>query len=326
MKPDLSLDALLVLDAIARRGSFGAAAEELHRAPSSVTYAVQKLEERLGVMLFDRRGHRAVLTPAGELLLNEGRELLTLADGITRNVRQVATGWEAELRIAVGDVVPWWGIFTLCGVFDDTGAPTRLRLSTEVLGGTWDALFSGRADLVIGAVGEVPAGGGYAFQPLGEVEFVFVVAPGHPLAGEPEPLPADLVRRYRAVAAADSSRGLAPRTVGLLPGQPVLTVSDLSVKRLAQIRGLGVGHLPRHLVAEDLAAGRLVEKVTEEGVDRRFRACCAWRRRNRGKALAWFRERLRGKGREWFAVSSSARGGAEEERARYRGSSSKTGV
>ena len=57
----LSLDALQVLDAIDRRGSFAAAAEELHRVPSAITYSVQQVEEGLDVLLFDRGGHRAKL-------------------------------------------------------------------------------------------------------------------------------------------------------------------------------------------------------------------------------------------------------------------------
>jgi hypothetical protein len=61
----LSLDALLVLDAIARKGSFAAAAEELHRVPSAITYTVQKLEQDLDVQLFDRSGHRAAY-PTGK--------------------------------------------------------------------------------------------------------------------------------------------------------------------------------------------------------------------------------------------------------------------
>lgn len=302
MRLGISLDALLVLDAIARRGSFASAAGELHRAPSSVTYAIQKLEDSLGVPLFDRRGHRAHLTSAGETLLREGRDLLTMADGVERNVKRIATGWEAELRIAVGDLIPYAKMIDLCEAFYRVAPDTRLRLSAEVLGGTWDALVSGRADLVIGAPGDGPPGGGYALHPLGEVEFVFVVAPHHPLAVEAEPLSLDLIRRHRAVAAADSSRGLPPRTVGLLPGQNVFTVPDLEVKRLAQKRGLGVGYLPRHLIVGDIAAGHLIVKATEDGISSRHTLYYAWRTRNQGKALAWFKEQLCGDdpGFDWF--------------------------
>jgi DNA-binding transcriptional LysR family regulator len=61
----LSLEAIEVLDAIARKGSFAAAAESLFRVPSAVTYTVRKLEDDLGVSLFNRTGHRAELTEAG---------------------------------------------------------------------------------------------------------------------------------------------------------------------------------------------------------------------------------------------------------------------
>ena len=292
MKTGINLDALIVLDSIVRRGSFAAAAKELYRVPSSITYAIQKLEDNLEVTLVDRHGHRAHLTPAGEALLREGRDLLALADGVERNIKRVATGWEAELRIAVGDLIPYAKVLDLCEVFYKIAPDTRLRLSTEVLGGTWDALVSGRADLIIGAPGDGPPGGGYALHPLGEVEFVFVVAPHHPLAKETEPLTNDLIRKYRAVAAADSSRGLAPRTVALLPGQQVLTVADLHQKADAQKRGLGVGHLPRHLIESDIAAGDLLVKATEDGASTLHMIYYAWRTRHQGKALNWFKQQM----------------------------------
>ena len=79
MSIKLSLDSIEVLDAIARKGSFAAAAESLFRVPSAITYTVRKLEEDLGVALFDRNGHRAMLTEAGTELLREGRRLLEAA-------------------------------------------------------------------------------------------------------------------------------------------------------------------------------------------------------------------------------------------------------
>ena len=69
----ISLEALQVLDAIDRKGSFATAADDLHRVPSAVTYSVRQLESALGIEVFDRSGHRAVLTEAGLELLKEGR-------------------------------------------------------------------------------------------------------------------------------------------------------------------------------------------------------------------------------------------------------------
>lgn len=288
----LSLDALMVLDSIDRNGSFAAAAEELHRVPSAVTYAVQKLEQDLNVSLFARTGRRAQLTPAGQELLHEGRRLLRAAQELEARTQRVAHGWEAELRIAVSDLIPLTSIYPLVQRFYQTDCGTRLRISTEVLGGGWDALFTGRADLIVGADGEGPPGGGYAVHPWTEVQFVFAVAPQHPLAASPEPLTSAELLRHRAISAADSSRHLAPRTVGLLSGQDVLTVPDTAAKLRAQRLGVGVGFVPRHLVQEDFAQGTLVAKQVEEEKPKALLSL-AWRTSHRGKALHWFVKELK---------------------------------
>ena len=138
----LTLDSLEVLDAIDRRGSFAAAAGELHRVPSAITYSVQQMEEALDVLLFDRRGHRAKLTEAGRELLEEGRHLLRAAAELECRVKQVSKGWEAELRIAVDAIIGAEKLLGLVSEFYEAGTGTRLRFLHEVLGGTWDALAS----------------------------------------------------------------------------------------------------------------------------------------------------------------------------------------
>ncbi len=287
----LSLDALRVLDAIDRNGSFAAAAAELHRVPSALSYTVGKLERDLGVRVFDRSGHRAVLTPAGDELLTEGRRLLQAAGELEARVKRVATGWEGELRIAVDHLVPVTRLLTTVAAFYAEHPGTRLRLAHEVYGGTWDALVAGRADLAVGATGEGPPGGGIATRALGTVAMVFAVAPGHPLVEVPEPIPAETIERHRAVAVGDTSRNLPPRTAGLLDGQDVLTVPDLATKLEAHRQGLGVGYLPATLVEREVAAGRLVVKAVE-GPELSARCVVAWPTGADGKALAWFVDRL----------------------------------
>lgn len=287
----LTLDSLQVLDAIERKGSFAAAAEELFRVPSAMTYTVQKLEQDLGVRLFDRSGHRAKLTPAGEELLKEGRNLLRAANDLECRVKRVATGWEAELNIAYDDIVPAGRLFPMLADFYREASGTRVRLGAEVLGGCWDALLSGRADVVIAAPGDGPAGGGYTTRLLGYQDWVFAVTPDHPLARLPEPLKRDDIFSHRAVAVADSSRSLPPRTTGLLSGQDVLTVPNIRAKLEAQEAGLGVGHLPLYLAQTAAAAGRLVIKQTED-TKPPFPLHIAWRADQPGKALKWFVKRL----------------------------------
>ncbi|HEX8011806.1 MAG TPA: LysR family transcriptional regulator [Casimicrobiaceae bacterium] len=291
----LSLDALSVLDAIDRKGSFAAAADELNRVPSAITYQVQKLEQDLDVLLFDRRGHRAKLTPAGRELLTQGRSLLRAAGELEHRIKRIATGWEAELRLAVDTIIPFHALYPLLDRFyrdcAQGAAHTRLRLANEVLGGTWDALLDERADLAIGAPGDPPSGSRLRVRRLGELEVVFAVAPKHPLAKAAEPIADATLREHRIVVIADSSRVGPPRTIGLFDGQDTLTVSDMPAKLAAQVAGLGCGWLPRFLAAPLAASGALVIKrlsAPRPPMPMHF----AWRAERPGRALAWWLKAL----------------------------------
>lgn len=290
----LSLEALQVLDAIDRRGSFAAAATELHRVPSAITYTIQQLESDLDVLIFDRRGHRAQLTPAGHELLSEGRQLLQAAVDLETRIRQVAKGWETELRIGVDTIIGAARLYPLIAQFyaeQGSSGGTRIKVTEEVLAGNWDALVCERADLVIGVNDDIPPGGGFATLLLRPVSFVFVAAPDHPICAEAQPLTEAIIHRYRAVSVADSSRNLPPRTVGLLSGQDVLTVPSMRDKIAAHIGGLGVGYLPAHLAAPEVANGHL--RSFELDSPRPEAALyAAWRPRRTGKALRWFAQQL----------------------------------
>lgn len=314
----LSPEALEMMDSIARCGSFAAAARELGKVPSALTYSVRQLEESLDVLLFDRRSRQAQLTSAGEELLREGRRLLAQMDAVANRVQRVATGWEATLSIAVDSIIAAPAIFDLMDAFyalevprahaagpsraatvlpagEERAAhapPTRLKLRSEVLAGTWEALISGQADLAIGVMPPDNPVDAVQCAPLGMIDMVFAVAPHHPLAQEAEPLSAATVARHRVVVIADSAQRLAPQTYGVMPGQDVLTVPTLVAKLEAQIRGLGCGRLPDPLVRLHADAGRLVVKRLSDparSVDLHY----AWRRSAaQGKALAWWLQQL----------------------------------
>ena len=282
----LTLDALAILDAIDRRGSFARAAEELDRAPSSLTYAVQQMEAELDVLLFDRSGHRARFTPAGRVLLEEGRALLGAAQTLENRTRQVASGWEPRFALALEALLPWAPLVPLLDAFYALGQTTEIRVRQEVLAGSWDALVSGCADLVV-AGGAPPPGAGVRTRPLGVLEFVFCVPPGHVLSRAGKPLTQAEVAAHRAVVIADTARNLPLRSADWLQRQPRLTVDDLSAKLAAQQAGLGVGALPRWLAETEIAAGRLVGCAWAGGNPRET-FYLAWRSGESGRALDWF--------------------------------------
>jgi DNA-binding transcriptional LysR family regulator len=262
----LTPDALTMMDVIARTGSFAAAAREMGKVPSALTYSVRQLEDALDVLLFDRRTGQAKLTAAGIELLHEGRRVLEQLDAVANRVKRVATGWETQLTIAVDDALSRLTVFELCEDFyalRPEGPGTRMRLRTEVLAGTWEALVSGQADLALGVTLERAPPAGVKVEPLGTMGFVFAVAPHHPLANFSESITDTVLVRYRAVAVADSAHRLTPVTVNLLPGQDVFTVPTMQAKLEAQLRCLGCGFLPEPVAREHIAAGRLVVKTVE---------------------------------------------------------------
>ena len=159
------------------------------------------------------------------------------------------------------------------------------------MSGTWEALLDRRADLLVGVAGDGPPGGGYIAQPIGKLDFVFAVAPTHPLAASTGPDRGDL-QHHRAVVVADSARQLAPRTVGLLLGQDALTVPNMQVKFDYQVLGLGFGFLPGPCARAAIARGLLVEKAVEEPKPAET-FYLAWRVGEDGAALRWWMARMR---------------------------------
>ncbi len=297
----LTPDALQMMDIIARSGSFAAAARELGRVPSALTYSVRQLEDALDVLLFDRSSRQARLTAAGEELLDEGRRLLAEMDAVANRVRRVATGWESALTVAADGVISRLTLFELVEGFfaqrdaQGQGPGTRLQLRSEIMAGLWEALVTGQADLAIGVMMNSPSQPGIELRLLGEVEFVFAVAPHHPLAAASEPLSDDQLMAHRAIAVADSAQRLSPITVNLLPGQDVFTVPTMAAKTEALLRCLGCGYVPEPQVREHLRSGRLVAKAVQRsrvpaqfGYAWRGAATSQPRRAPQGLALQWW--------------------------------------
>lgn len=269
------------------------AARALGLVPSALTYRLRQVEEALDVLLFDRSNRQARLTAAGIELLSEGQRVLEELDSVANRVRRVATGWEPQLTIAVDGIISRSIVIELVEQFLALGAPTRLRLRDETLSGTWHCLTDGIADLAIGVVVDTSIAGIKA-KPMGDVQFLFAVAPHHPLATLDEPLVDREIKKHRIVAVADSTSHPTPMSVGILSGQDVLTVASMGAKLEAQLRGLGCGNLPECLARPHIEAGRLIVKRTDR-VPRTNRVSYAWREENKinqGKALQWWLAQL----------------------------------
>jgi DNA-binding transcriptional LysR family regulator len=288
----ISLDALLILDAIDRLGSFAAAGNELYKVPSTISYTVSKLEQDLGVQVFERLGPKVAITKAGSELLKEGRHLLKAASDLEHRVRRVASGWETELTIGMDSVFSPTSLIHDVTEFCKVADLTRLKFSQETLSGTWEALLDRRVDLLVGAAGEGPSGGGYHSHLIGYMDFVFVVSPNHTLASITSPLSKADLSQHLAITVSDSVRKMQPRTVGLLFGQNTLAVSNMRAKYEYQLAGMGFGFLPEPIARQAIASGLLVIKEVEEP-RKPEQVHLAWRTEEVGAGLAWWIDKMK---------------------------------
>ncbi len=289
MKYPITLDALEVLDAIDKKGSFAAAANTLFRVPSAISYTMQKLEQDLDVVLFQKEGRRAVLTPAGKVLLEQGREILQATERLAIATKKTHSGWEPVFTIAIDSILTFDFIYPLLAEFYAILPDIEINLYEEVLGGTHEALTSNRADLVIGV--DASPSSGIKYQKMREIEWLFVVAPSHELTKAEAPLSRQLIEQHRFIVVRDSAKQQAPQTHRVFSKRPVLSVGTMAEKIKAQCLGLGVGFLPAHRIQQELAQGSLIalpvaETIATESLH------IAWKSHNKGKVLRWFIKQL----------------------------------
>ncbi|MBL4827920.1 MAG: LysR family transcriptional regulator [Spongiibacteraceae bacterium] len=172
----ITIEILEMLDAIDRRGSFAKAAEELNKATSALSYGVQKLEEQLGLTVFQRQGRRSVLTPAGQLIRDEGRKILSSTTQLAEKAKELASGWEPRLTIAIESTLNHPVFFKVLEQFLREHDSMEIDISESMLSGGWEALEQDRVDLIVGSPGPVPQQKGYRALSIGDLDLVPVIA------------------------------------------------------------------------------------------------------------------------------------------------------
>jgi len=282
----ITLEALEILDSIDRRGSFAKAAEELNKATSALSYGVQKLEDQLDLSIFVRQGRRSVLTPAGRLVLEEGRVIVEATLRMADRAKELATGWEPRLRIGVEAIVNHRVFFDILAAFQHEHPTLEIDVCETVLNGGWEGLEQHRLDLAVGVPGPLPLQKGFRAVPMGIGDLVPVIAAQHPDAKRVgrNHTPESDFSSLQAVVVHDTSTTNVVGNAGLsLSNSRALHVQTIDQKVQAILAGLGIGHLPRYRVKQYLQDGRLIELPMK--VDNP-ECLIAWEITNKGRALA----------------------------------------
>ncbi|MEL6878799.1 MAG: LysR family transcriptional regulator [Pseudomonadota bacterium] len=288
---DPTLDQLRIFLSVVEEGSFGGAARSMGRAVSAISYGIAQLEAQLAVTLFEREGSRKpVLTEAGEGLLAEARAVADRTDALLAKTRSLHAGLESSLGLVLDVMVPGDVTAHVLRDFRAMFPTVALRLQIEGLGAVAACLLNEEADLAIGGpvIGDNPA---FERQVIGGVELVPVAAPDHPLA-QPDIAPGES-REHLQLVLADRSPMTEGREFSVLSPQ-TWRLGDLAAKHALLKEGIGWGNMPRHMIADDVAKGRLVELDLPEKPGDTYALSALWRRDARpGPATSWLIDAIR---------------------------------
>jgi DNA-binding transcriptional LysR family regulator len=260
--PKISLDQWATLVSVVESGGYAKAGEALHKSQSTLTYGIQKLEELLGVKVFEIRGRKAVLTPTGEVLYRRGKTLVEEAARLEHAAGELAQGWEPDLRLAAEIVFPTWLLLECLAKFAAERPETRIELIESVLGGTDEALAGRKVELAIGS--SIPPG--FVGDTLMPVRLICVAAPSHPLHALGRSLTLDDLRRHRHLVIRDS--GVQRTRAGGWLNEIRWTVSHKATSIRAAVMGLGYAWYAEDAIREEFERGALKPLPLREGAER----------------------------------------------------------
>lgn len=277
-----SQQSLQMLDTVARLGSFTAAAEQLHKVPSAISYAVRQVEIELGVKIFNRLARKVELTPAGAHFIKEARQLLREMEALKIQTQRVESGYHKTVKLTLDNIVKLDPLKPLIEDFYQRFDFAELQINMEVFNGSWEAISEGRADIVIGATSAIPVSGDYGVKPMGQLDWVYVMAADHSLAKKKQLNEQDLAS-IPAICLDDTSILLPKRHTWNSAHQRRLLLPNWFSAIECLKNCVGAGYMPRHMAQQFIQAGELVEVTLAS--DKPVSACCLVWRTNEGNQL-----------------------------------------
>ncbi|WP_372609458.1 LysR family transcriptional regulator [Halomonas sp.] len=278
-----------MLAAVVDHGGFAKAAEAIHKSPSTLNHAVHKLEEQLGVQVFEPVGRQVRLTEAGEMLLRRARQLIEGAVSLEEVAASLAQGLEAEIVLAVDQIFSPDSLARALEAFSLAFPHVRVQLHETVLNGGIEMLHDKSADIVVSGI----SAQGFLGDPLGLVHFIAVAHPDHPLHQLTRPLNLRDLEQYRQLVVRDSAQRQS-MDAGWLKAEQRWTLGHLDTSIDMLERGLGFAWIPETRLGPSLEAGRLVPLPLEAGGIREYPMQLIYRDRDRaGPATHAMAEALR---------------------------------
>ena len=237
-----------MLRTVVEAGSFAKAAERLNRSKSSVSYAIARLQERLGLALLCIEGRRALLSGVGRLLLAEAVPLIDELERLEQRGKLIAKGREPRVRLLADCIFPKRLLFNALASFQVAHPDVEIGLN-EVVRSPADDPTIEPFDLAV-TVADVKTGSAY---PILDIEIIAVAHPDHPLHALRGRLTPGVLARHPGLVIEGQPAGVS----GAVEQGLRWRVNTLEAAHEAVRRGLCHGWLPHHMVVDDVVSGRL---------------------------------------------------------------------
>jgi DNA-binding transcriptional LysR family regulator len=267
-----TLDGWEILQALVHLGGFTPAAEKLHRSQSTISYAIERLEEQLGIELFELRGRKACLTEAGRALLAEAEPYLMGFRQIEHRAQSLAAGEQLDIRLSVDSLFPNDRLFAALAELVRRFPHVRpnLRQCTFL---SADAEFSAHnAQLCVSGITTSEC----FLQPVMDIRMQAVARRSHPLALlEHQPTRIDMMQHTLVIieGAGPGRKFHQPRS----PLQRSFMVGTVDAALAAISAGIGFGWLPIYRIQQEIEHGELVPLQLPVGGVREVRLSLVWK-------------------------------------------------
>jgi DNA-binding transcriptional LysR family regulator len=259
MLDTVTINQLRAFVAVCDQGSFSGAARELRRAQSAISHAIKALESAFDVELFERNTRKATLTAAGRSLLPDARAVISRTEEMKTRAVSIAEAGIPQVSIAVDTYFPRAHLIECLRSLQVDFPTVAINLRMTTMQGGERLVLEGTCALAV-TITDVPevSPGTIERQHLCDAQMVTVCAPLHPLAAIAGSILREEFGRHIQLVVTDNQPG-AEKTQQGVAGERQWWVNDLGAKHDLLRGGLCWGHMPRHMVAEDLGNGTLVE-------------------------------------------------------------------
>lgn len=248
----ISLEQAEAICSFVEEGTFQLASKRLNKSHTAIIYALKSLEEATNIKILDRSGYRTKLTPSGERIYAQCRELLNFSQRLDQLCLDLAAGWEPKIKIVYDGIMSPDPFLNLMKHFQNKNIPTTINIFSDFLAGVQKTYEETSADFMVSVI--QPKRDSFFEKELPPITSHLVAHRDHSIFQQKKRWTLQELKRFTFLTVRGADRELNLGTKEL-EEHSTFHVSDFFFKKNAISKGGGFGWLPDYLIKKELRAG-----------------------------------------------------------------------